>query len=67
MPRVDVATRPDPLVALVRAVQAIPEDAWRRGTAGVDESVSIDPIVVAPIETPSLPDLTSDPVAPGEP
>jgi hypothetical protein len=66
-PKPDEAPRPDPLIALVRAVQAIPEDAWRRGTSAADAPVTIDPIVVAPLETPPLPDLSPEPVAPGEP
>ena len=32
-----------------------------------DAPVTIDPIVVAPIETPPLPDLALEPIAPGEP
>jgi hypothetical protein len=65
-PRPDETPRPDPLIALVRAVQAIPEDAWQRGTSA-DAPVTVDPLVVAPIETPPLPDLAPEPVAPGEP
>jgi len=66
-PRPDESPRPDPLIALVRAVQAIPEEAWTRGTSAADAEVTIAPIVVAPIETPPLPDLSAEPVAPGEP
>jgi hypothetical protein len=66
------SSRPDPLVALVRAVQQIPEDAWQRGTALASQPVSVPdvsfaPIDVAPLETPPIADASVEPLAPGEP
>jgi hypothetical protein len=68
-PAAEAARRPDPLVALVRAVQAIPEDAWARGTAAAEvvaPDVTIAPIAIAPLETPALADAPAEPIAPGE-
>jgi hypothetical protein len=67
-----VPARPDPLVALVRAVQQIPEDAWQRSVARADSPVAIPdvplvPIDVPPLDTPPLGDQVADPLAPGEP
>jgi hypothetical protein len=63
---------PDPLIGLVRAVQGIPDDAWRaslaRAAAPVATSeVTVTSIDVAPIPTPPLGDLPIDSLAPGEP
>ena len=67
-----VAPLADPLVALVRAVQQIPEEAWQAGAARVEASsfvpdVTFTPIDVEPLDTPSLGGASSEPVAPGEP
>ena len=66
------SSRPDPLIALVRAVQRIPEDAWQRSAALAAEpaavlDASLSPIEVAPLETPPIVDVSVDPLAPGEP
>jgi hypothetical protein len=61
------APRPDPLIALVRAVQAIPEAAWRAGVARVDSPVAVPEIELAPIDTPPVGDKSTEPIAPGEP
>jgi len=71
-PRVDEPPRPDPLIALVRAVQQIPEDAWQRSAALAAEpvsapDVSFSAIDVAPLETPPIADASIEPLAPGEP
>jgi hypothetical protein len=67
-----VAPRQDPLVALIRAVQQIPEDAWQRSVerAGTPVIIPDDPLApldIVPLDTPPLGDQTSEPVAPGEP
>jgi hypothetical protein len=72
VPTTRESSRPDPLIALVRAVQRIPEDAWQRSTARAAEpaavlDASLSPIVVAPLEMPPIADLSVDPLAPGEP
>jgi hypothetical protein len=55
----------DPLAAIVRAVQAIPEEAWARAAAASDGFVP--PLATAPLETPAITDPPIEPVAPGEP
>ena len=68
-PAPEPARRPDPLAALVAAVQAIPEDAWARASAPTDvvsPEVTIAPIAIAPLETPALSEA-SGPATPGEP
>jgi len=65
LPTTPESSRPDPLIALVRAVQAIPEDAWARGVAGTD--VTISPIAIAPLETPPIPDVAPEWPTAGEP
>jgi len=72
MPTTPESSRPDPLIALVRAVQRIPEDAWQRSAALAAEpaavlDASLSPIEVAPLETPPIVDVSVDPLAPGEP
>lgn len=72
MSRVDEAPRPDPLVALVRAVQQIPEDAWARTVTAAQLPVSVPDarvtsIDVAPLDTPSLDGASTQSVSPGEP
>ena len=57
VPTTPESSRPDPLVALVRAVQAIPEDAWDAASAGTD--VTLSPIAIAPLETPPIPEAPS--------
>jgi hypothetical protein len=71
-PRVDETPRPDPLIALVRAVQQIPDEAWERSAALAAGPVSVpdvsfSPIDVAPLETPPIADAPVEPLAPGEP
>ena len=66
------APRPDPLVALQRAVQQIPEETWTAALAGArapvaTPDVSLAPIVLAPLETPPILDTLAEPLAPGEP
>jgi hypothetical protein len=66
------ARRPDPLLALMNAVQAIPDEAWDRGVALVQApvtvaQVSLEPIAIAPLETPPITDAPAASVAPGEP
>ncbi len=66
------APRPDPLAALVRAADSIPEEAW---AAGIDPAraqlvlpdVPLTAIADAPLETPPILDTPAEPVAPGEP
>ena len=65
--RADDTPRPDPLAALVRAVQEIPEDAWRASVARADTPVAVPDIDLAPIDTPPLGDVLVEPIAPGEP
>jgi hypothetical protein len=72
VPTTPESSRSDPLVALVRAVQQIPEDAWQRSTALAAQPVSVpevsfSPIDVAPLETPPIADVSAEPLAPGEP
>jgi hypothetical protein len=55
----------DPLIALTRAVQAIPADAWARGSAPSDPQ--IDPIAIAPLEIPAIPDVPAEPTSSGGP
>ncbi|MEO5819144.1 MAG: hypothetical protein ABIT71_01450 [Vicinamibacteraceae bacterium] len=68
---VDVPPRPDPLIALVRAVQQIPEAAWRVSASRNSDApvtvpeVSIPPIVVPSIETTA--EVHAESIAPGEP
>jgi hypothetical protein len=64
-PAAEATRRGDPLAELVRAVQAIPEDAWTRGGAAPD--VTITPIAITPLEVPAIPDAPAEPIAPGEP
>jgi hypothetical protein len=71
-PRPDDSPRPDPLVALVAAVQEIPDDAWARGVAAASAplivaDVAVAPIVIDPITTPPITDSPAEPIAPGEP
>jgi hypothetical protein len=66
------AVRPDPLEALVTAVQGIPNDAWRVGVARASApvaaaEVAVAPIPLSPIATPPLGDLPAGPFVPGEP
>jgi hypothetical protein len=66
-----VAAKPDPLVALVRAVQRIPDDAWNGGIARANAplaapEVPLAPINVMPLETPPIVDMSAEPIAPGE-
>jgi hypothetical protein len=63
---------PDPLIALVRAVQDIPDETWTAAVARAEAPVavldlSIAPIVLAPLETPPIVDTPVEPLAPGEP
>jgi len=64
--------RPDPVLVLARALEAIPESAWdeamARATApiGVAE-LSVAPIVVAPLVTPPIADAPPAPPIQGEP
>jgi hypothetical protein len=71
-PPVDEAPRPDPLIALVRAVQQIPEDAWQASAARnegpvIVPEVSIPPIVVPSIDATPVSKVHADSIAPGEP
>ena len=66
------ARRPDPLIALMDAVQAIPDEAWDRGVTLVQSPVavprvSVEPIAIAPLETPPIVDAPAESTAPGEP
>jgi hypothetical protein len=66
------ARRPDPLLALMDAVQAIPDEAWDRGVTLVQSPVavprvSVEPIAIAPLETPPIVDAPAESTAPGEP
>jgi hypothetical protein len=66
------ARRPDPLLALMNAVQAIPDEAWDRGVALAQAPVAVtqvplEPIAIAPLETPPITDAPAESVAPGEP
>lgn len=71
--RVTPIRRADPLLALMDAVQAIPDDAWDRGVALVQAPVPVphvplEPIAIAPLETPPISDATpAESLAPGEP
>ena len=72
VPTTPESSRPDPLVALVRAVQQIPEDAWNAARRAPQRpssvaDVSVAPIVVAPLDTPPIADAPAEPLAPGEP
>ena len=72
MPTTPESPRPDPLVALVRAVQEIPEEAWNESVArasapiGVAE-LSVASIEVAPLVTPPIADALPSPPVQGEP
>ena len=66
-PRAEGSARPDPLEALVRAVQDIPEDAWNESLARANAPVAVPPIVVPRLVTPPIIDAHADPNAPGEP
>jgi hypothetical protein len=60
----------DPLVALMRAMQEIPEDAWNESMARTNAPIdvaelSVAPIVVAPLVTPPIAD--APPPVQGEP
>jgi hypothetical protein len=62
--------KPDPLIALVRAVQQIPEDAWSRSVARANspvivQDVTVTSIDVTPLASPA--DVAIEPFAPGEP
>jgi hypothetical protein len=64
--------RPDPLLALMDAVQAIPDEAWDRGVALVQSPVAVpqvplQPIAIVPLETPPIVDAPAESIAPGEP
>lgn len=66
-----VAPRPDPLVALVRAVRDIPEEAWNESLSRADSPVSvpdvaINPILVPELVTPPIADPSADANAPGD-
>jgi hypothetical protein len=72
IPTTPKSSRPDPLIALARAVQEIPDDAWTAGLARARAPLAIpdvhlEPIVIAPIETPPILDAPAGPLAPGEP
>ena len=72
VPTTPESSRPDPLIALVRAMQQIPEDAWQASVARSNDplatpDVPVDSIVIVPLDTPSLGDQTAEPLAPGEP
>jgi hypothetical protein len=67
---VETVRRRDPLAALVHAVQAIPEDAWARGTSDTAlamPDVVVAPIAIPPLETSAIIDGPAEPLAPGEP
>ena len=71
-PPVDETPRPDPLIALARAVQQIPEEAWQRSVANAEAPLavadaSVTPIDVTPLDTPSLDGGSAESVSPGEP
>ena len=70
--RADGTPRPDPLVALVQAVQEIPETAWARTVTHADAPLAVSDVPVAsidvtPLDTPALPGTVNEPIAPGEP
>jgi len=61
---------PDPLIALTRAVQAIPDDAWSAMARARDPlttpGFAIEPIVVPPLVTPPIADAPAAPLAEGD-
>jgi hypothetical protein len=61
---------PDPLIALTRAVEQIPEDTWRaiaRAQAPLSTpELEIAPIVVEPLVTPPIADAPAAPSAEGD-
>jgi len=73
VPTTPESSRPDPLIALVRAVQEIPEDAWDRSLTQAAATLTVpplmlDPIRVTPLQTPAITDTQpAEPIAPGEP
>lgn len=64
------APRPDPLIALTHAVQAIPEDAWNAMARAQDPlttpELAIEPIAVPPLVTPPIADARVAPLAEGD-
>ena len=65
------AHAPDPLIALVRVVRAIPDEAWQRAveprsTGVVAPPVRSEPIAIAPIEVPAIAEPPTEASAPGE-
>ena len=73
VPTTPESSRPDPLIALVRAVQAdsrrTPGSAARRSPQRPCPCPKsrFAPIDVAPLETPPIADASAEPLAPGEP
>jgi hypothetical protein len=71
-PTTPESSRPDPLIALVRAVQEIPEEAWNASVAQANAPIdvaelSVAPIVVTPLVTPPIADASPAPSVQGEP
>jgi hypothetical protein len=65
------APRPDPLIALARAVQEIPEDAWSamaraQEPLAATPELTTEPIVVPPLVTPPIADAPAEPLAEGD-
>lgn len=70
--RPTASPRPDPLAALVRAVQQIPDDAWDASIARREAPLTIPDVAIAPIVVPSiaaapLSEVRAESIAPGEP
>jgi hypothetical protein len=65
-----VPPRPDPLIALTRAVQAIPDDTWsamaRAQAPLTTPELATDPIQVPPLVTPPITDAPLAPLAEGD-
>jgi hypothetical protein len=65
-------TRADPVLALARALEALPESAWNEAMARTSAPIgaaelSVAPIVVAPLVTPPIADAPPAPPVQGEP
>lgn len=69
-PPVDETPRPDPLIALARAVQQIPEEAWSAMARAQDPLTTpefeIAPIVVPTLVTPPIADAPAAPLVEGD-
>lgn len=69
-PSIAAPPAPDPLIALTRAVQEIPEDAWNSMARAQDPlstpELATQPIVVPPLATPPIADAPAAPLAEGD-